>query len=216
MLSRPRRDPVGPGQESVWDYPRPPALVPCDARVTVRHGGIVVADSSRAWRILETAHAPAYYVPAEDVRTDLLAASRTTSVCEFKGRAAYADLLVPGHPAVRDACWWFPQPSAPYVAMAGAICFYPQRVDECCRRRRGGRSPGEPVLRRLADQPDRRPLEGLPRDRVVVTGQRRLAVIQSAPKPTMSAASKSSASAPPTRPTFARPVARNSRRMIAK
>jgi uncharacterized protein (DUF427 family) len=131
MLSRPRRDPVGPGQESVWDYQRPPALVPCDARVKVRHGGIVVADSSRAWRILETAHAPAYYVPAGDVRTDLLAASRTTSVCEFKGRSAYADLLVPGHPTVRDACWWFPRPSAPYIAMAGAICFYPQRVDEC-------------------------------------------------------------------------------------
>ena len=131
MLSRPRRDPVGPGQESVWDYPRPPALVPCDASVTVRHGGIVVADSSRAWRILETAHAPAYYVPAQDVRTDLLAASRTTSLCEFKGRAAYADLLVPGHPAVRDACWWFPQPTRQYAALARAICFYPQRVDEC-------------------------------------------------------------------------------------
>jgi uncharacterized protein (DUF427 family) len=131
MFSRPRRDPVGPGQESVWDYPRPPALVPAHEQVTVTHGGIVVAKTLRAWRILETAHAPAYYVPAEDVRTDLLAASRTTTVCEFKGRAAYADLLVPGRPPVGDACWWFPQPAAQYAAMAGAICFYPQRVDEC-------------------------------------------------------------------------------------
>jgi uncharacterized protein (DUF427 family) len=115
----------------VWDYPRPPALRRCEERVRVTHGGIVVADSSQAWRILETAHAPAYYVPAEDVRTDLLAASRTSTVCEFKGRASYADLLVPGRPPVRDACWWFPQPTAQYVAMVGAICFYPQRVDEC-------------------------------------------------------------------------------------
>jgi uncharacterized protein (DUF427 family) len=131
MLHRPRRDPAAPGQESVWDYPRPPALVRSDEKVTVRHGGIVVAESERAWRILETAHAPAYYIPAEDVRTDLLAASRTTTVCEFKGRATYADLIVPGHLPVRDACWWFPQPTAQYAAMASAICFYPQRVDEC-------------------------------------------------------------------------------------
>jgi uncharacterized protein (DUF427 family) len=131
MFTRPRRDPVGPGQESVWDYPRPPALRPAGDQVTVTHGGIVVADSSRAWRILETAHAPAYYVPAEDVRTDLLGTSRTSTVCEFKGRAAHADLLVPGRPPVRDACWWYPQPTAGYAAMAGAICFYPQRVDEC-------------------------------------------------------------------------------------
>lgn len=131
MISRPRRDPVGPGQESVWDYPRPPALVAFAGKVAVRHGGIAVAESSRAWRILETAHAPAYYVPAEDVRTDLLVPSATSSVCEFKGRAAYADLVVPGRPPVVDACWWFPAPTARYAAMAGAICFYPQRVDEC-------------------------------------------------------------------------------------
>jgi uncharacterized protein (DUF427 family) len=131
MFTRPRRDPVRPGQESVWEYPRPPALVPCEERIRVTHGGIVVADSSRAWRILETAHAPAYYVPAEDVRTDLLATSRTTTRCEFKGRAAYADLLVPGRPPVRDACWWYPHPTRQYAEMAGAICFYPQRVDEC-------------------------------------------------------------------------------------
>ena len=131
MMSRLHRDPVGPGQESVWDYPRPPALARAHEQVTVRHGGVIVADTARAWRILETAHAPAYYVPAEDVRTDLLTASTTTTVCEFKGRAVHADLVVPGRPRVVDACWWFPQPTRRYAAMAGAICFYPQRVDEC-------------------------------------------------------------------------------------
>lgn len=131
MRSLPRRDPVGPGQESVWDYPRPPALERADLHVTVAHGGLVIADSRRPWRILETAHAPGYYVPAEDVRTDLLTPSTTSSVCEFKGRAAYADLTVPGRRTVRDACWWYPSPSAQYAAMAGALCFYPQRVDQC-------------------------------------------------------------------------------------
>ena len=58
-----RRDPVGPGQESVWDYPRPPALVPSDELVRVFHAGHMLADTNRAWRVLETSHAPAYYIP---------------------------------------------------------------------------------------------------------------------------------------------------------
>jgi uncharacterized protein (DUF427 family) len=130
MSRLPRRDPVAPGQESVWDYPRPPALERCDHHVTVVHDGVVVADSRRPWRILETAHAPAYYVPAEDVRTDLLIPSATTTTCEFKGRAHYADLVI-GDRRVPDACWWYPQPTSRYAAMAHAICFYPQRVDLC-------------------------------------------------------------------------------------
>ncbi|MGB8022100.1 MAG: DUF427 domain-containing protein [Candidatus Nanopelagicales bacterium] len=131
MLRRPRRDPIGPGQESVWDYPRPPALERCSDHVTVTHHGIVLADTRSAWRILETAHAPAYYVPREDVRLDLLVASNTTTTCEYKGTASYADLMLPDGTRVRDACWWYPQPSSSYRAFAGAICFYPQRVDEC-------------------------------------------------------------------------------------
>ena len=131
LRPHPRRDPVGPGQESVWDYPRPPALERSAEHVTVVHGGIVVADSRSTWRILETAHAPAYYIPADDVRTDLLVASRTTTLCEYKGRAAHASLAVPGRVTVADACWWYPEPTREFADMRGAICFYPQRVDEC-------------------------------------------------------------------------------------
>lgn len=131
MLRRPSPDPPGPGQESVWDYPRPPALERCADHVTVVHRGIVVADTRRPMRVLETAHAPAYYIPAEDVRTDLLEESSTRTTCEFKGRAAYADLVLPGAPRVRDACWWYPQPVRRYAELAGALCFYPQRVDRC-------------------------------------------------------------------------------------
>lgn len=117
--------------ESVWDYPRPPALDHSTEHVRVIHGGIVVADTRRSMRILETAHAPAYYIPREDVRADLLAASPTRTVCEFKGSARYVDLAVPGAPVVRDAGWWYPTPRAPYVELTDAICFYPQRVDLC-------------------------------------------------------------------------------------
>lgn len=131
MRRHPPRDPVGPGQESVWDFPRPPALERCAHHVTVWHRDVLVADSPRQWRVLETAHAPAYYLPREDVRLDLLRDSATRTTCEYKGRAAYADLVLPDGHQVPDVCWWYPQPTARYAAMAGAICFYPQRVDRC-------------------------------------------------------------------------------------
>jgi uncharacterized protein (DUF427 family) len=86
----------GPGQESVWDYPRPPRVEPVAERVRVVVDGVTIADTMRALRVLETSHPPAYYLPPEDVRLDLLAANARSSVCEFKGRAAYVDLLVPG------------------------------------------------------------------------------------------------------------------------
>jgi len=131
MQRSPRPDPIGPGQESVWDYPRPPALETSTHHVTVTHGGVLVAESRRPWRVLETAHAPAYYLPVADVRVDLLEASSTRSTCEFKGRAAYADLVLPDGARVPDACWWYPRPTGRFADMAGAICFYPQRVDRC-------------------------------------------------------------------------------------
>lgn len=130
VRTSPIPDPVAPGQESVWSYPRPPALERCDHHVVVVHQGVVVAESRRPWRVLETAHAPAYYVPPEDVRTDLLVLSGTRTICEFKGRASYADLVI-GADRVADACWWYPRPRRPYAALADAICFYPQRVDRC-------------------------------------------------------------------------------------
>lgn len=131
MWGRPKPDPVKPGQESVWDYPRPPALERTSDHVTVTHAGVLIAESRAPWRILETAHAPAYYLPAADVRTEYLAAVPARTVCEFKGVASYADLLVPGAEPVRQACWWYPEPTLAYRELADSICFYPQRVDEC-------------------------------------------------------------------------------------
>lgn len=92
---------------------------------------MLLAESSRPFRVLETAHAPAYYLPRQDVRTDLIRQSRTRTVCEFKGAAAYGSLELPTGIRVADVCWWYPQPRPGYEALAGAICFYPQRVDEC-------------------------------------------------------------------------------------
>src|SRR5699024_2191946 len=86
--------PPGPGQESVWDYPRPPAVEASSEHVVVVLGTTVVADTRRALRVLETSHPPTYYLPVADIADGaLVAAAAPTTTCEFKGRATYSDVL---------------------------------------------------------------------------------------------------------------------------
>jgi uncharacterized protein (DUF427 family) len=126
---RPGRIEPGPGQESVWDYPRPPIVVPSNRRVRIEHAGSVVADSTRAIRILETAGAPVWYLPPDDVRTDLLVPSRGRgSLCEWKGAATSFDLVIGDRVATR-AAWTYPRPDPGYEAIAGHLAFYAARVD---------------------------------------------------------------------------------------
>jgi uncharacterized protein (DUF427 family) len=113
--------------ESVWDYPRPPVLVPCERRVRVELAGHVVAESTAALRVLETASPPTVYVPPADVARELLRETSGHSVCEWKGHARYADVVVGGHRAPR-AAWWYPEPVAAYAALADHVAFYPGRV----------------------------------------------------------------------------------------
>ena len=115
--------------ERVWDYPRPPALRECSQRVRVELGGETLADSTRALRVLETSHPPTIYVPPDDVRLDLLAASAArSSWCEFKGAARYFDAVVGGERS-RAVAWAFPDPSRGYEALRDHVAFYPGRVD---------------------------------------------------------------------------------------
>lgn len=128
---RPQRIEPGPGQESVWDYPRPPAMVPSSERVRVVHHGVVIADTTAAIRILETSQPPGYYLPRSDIAMEHLHTSRTRTLCEWKGVADYWTLQVPGTAAVADAGWSYASPTPAYEAIAGHIAFYPQRLDEC-------------------------------------------------------------------------------------
>ncbi|MGB8861894.1 MAG: DUF427 domain-containing protein [Ilumatobacteraceae bacterium] len=122
----PRRIEPKPGQESVWDYPRPPAVVPFIGRVRVVHGGRTVADTVAAVRVLETSQPPAFYFPVGDVDTTRLRASPTSTWCEWKGSARYWHL---DHLA--DAAWSYPHPTSPFVAITDHLAFYAQKVDEC-------------------------------------------------------------------------------------
>ncbi|MFJ7961339.1 DUF427 domain-containing protein [Streptomyces sp. NPDC096319] len=124
--AQPRHDPA----ESVWDYPRPPRVVPDARRVVVRQGGVVLADSRRCVRVLETSHPPVFYVPWQDVRTDLLTPSATLTHCEWKGVASYWTLTGPGR-TVEDVAWSYEEPEAAYAALSGRLAFYPGRVDSC-------------------------------------------------------------------------------------
>jgi uncharacterized protein (DUF427 family) len=115
--------------EKVWDYPRPPALVPCEHRVRVELGGERLADSANALRVLETSHPPTIYIPPADVRADLLGESELRSTwCEFKGAARYLDAVI-GERRVPGVGWGYPDPSLGYEALRDHVAFYPERVD---------------------------------------------------------------------------------------
>lgn len=125
-----RRIEPGPGQESVWDYPRPPALERTDSHLVVTHAGVVVAETRRGWRVLETSQPPAYYFPPDDVRLDVLEPSLHRTFCEWKGQASYLTIHI-GCIVAADAAWRYDRPTARFAAIAGHLAFYPQLVDHC-------------------------------------------------------------------------------------
>ena len=117
-------DVPGPGQESVWDYPRPPAIALDHRTVEVGDPDGVVASTSRAVRILETSHPPAFYLPPDSVRPGRLTTAAGASHCEWKGAAEY--LALPGSP--EPVGWRYPDPYPEFAAYAGWVSFYPGRV----------------------------------------------------------------------------------------
>lgn len=122
--------PPGPGQESVWSYPRPPRLEPVSRRVRVELEGIVLADTTRALRVCETSSPPGYYISQADIRMEHMEPSARTSFCEWKGLASYWSVRVGGRFA-KDCAWSYPRPDPGYEAIENYIAFYPRRMDAC-------------------------------------------------------------------------------------
>ncbi len=120
----------GPGQVSVWDFPRPPRLEREPREVSVRWGDLPVALTQRAWRVLETAHPPTVYIPWDDVDRALLRRAAGSSFCEWKGPARYWD-LVQGPRRLSGVAWSYPEPLAGAEALADCVAFYPAALD--CR-----------------------------------------------------------------------------------
>jgi uncharacterized protein (DUF427 family) len=124
------REAVGPGQESVWDYPRPPRLESELRPVRIVLAGSDIAYAEGAWRILETSHPPAIYLPREAFSPGVLTRTPKTTVCEWKGVASYWDLRK-GDISVEAGAWSYEAPTAAFESMAGCVSVYPGRVDAC-------------------------------------------------------------------------------------
>lgn len=123
-------DPTRPGQESVWRFPRPAIAEPCARHIRIVHRGLVLAETRRSVRTLETSHPPTYYIPPADIDMTRLRETARTSVCEWKGEATYVDVEVAGQ-AFRAAGWLYAAPTPAFAAIAGHVAFYAAPFDEC-------------------------------------------------------------------------------------
>ena len=109
------------GRENVQSYPRPPGLDPVPQRIMIQLGGALASETNRALRVLETHHAPSYYLPPEDIHATLRPV-QGGSFCEWKGVARYFDVIA-GDKTASRAAWCYDRPTAGYAALAGYVAF---------------------------------------------------------------------------------------------
>lgn len=127
---RPAPIPPGPGQESVWDYPRPPRLEASPKSIQIIFNGVTLVDTHQAMRVLETSHPPSYYIPPEDIQMQYLIPTQRGSFCEWKGQAIYYTVKVGDRTAV-DVAWGYPNPSEAFAPLKDHLAFYVSPMDAC-------------------------------------------------------------------------------------
>jgi uncharacterized protein (DUF427 family) len=127
-MTEPQRIEPRSGEESVWDYPRPPAIVPTDRLVRVQHAGTLIGETRRAIRVLETSQAPAFYLPPDDLDWTRLDPSAGASFCEWKGQADYLAVVI-GDERIDDAGWRYRSPTPAFEAIRDHVAFYPQKLE---------------------------------------------------------------------------------------
>ncbi|MCT7995371.1 DUF427 domain-containing protein [Laspinema olomoucense] len=126
----PQRIEPGPGQESVWDYPRPPRLEDVSKQIKIIFNGETIADTRNAKRVLETSHPPVYYIPPEDIKMEYLTRTPKSSFCEWKGSAGYYTVTVKEKQAPNCA-WFYPNPTPQFEGIKDYVAFYPEVMDVC-------------------------------------------------------------------------------------
>ena len=129
-MRHPEPDPVGPGQESVWDYPRPAIAEPTSAHIVIEHDGMTIADTRNAVRVLETSHPPNYYIPPDDIAEGVLRRAGGTSFCEWKGAARYWD-IVTENGVLERVGWSYPSPTPGFAILKDFLAFYAAPFDRC-------------------------------------------------------------------------------------
>ena len=120
----------GPGQESVWDYPRPPRLEPVAEQLRIEFAGQIIATSENCYRVLETSHPPTYYFPPDSIAEGVLRQIHKSSACEWKGRAHYFDVVV-GSRVADAVAWSYAKPTRPFAAIQDYVSFYAEPMDAC-------------------------------------------------------------------------------------
>ncbi len=125
----PRIEPK-PGQESVWDYPRPPRVESSPKLIQIYFNGVMIVESRQTQRVLETSHPPVYYIPPQDLKIDCLRPSKRQSYCEWKGMAGYYSVSV-GEQTAIDAAWYYPEPTHAFEAIKNYVAFYPSKMEAC-------------------------------------------------------------------------------------
>jgi uncharacterized protein (DUF427 family) len=130
-MTRPQPETPAPGQESVWDYPRPPRAESTDELIEVAFGGGVICRTTSAVRVLETSHPPTYYLPTADFVEGALRPAAGSSVCEFKGRAIYFDVIGADGTVAERAAWGYPDPWPGFESLRGLVALYAGPMDEC-------------------------------------------------------------------------------------
>ena len=96
----------------------------------VEFGGLTIADTVAAYRVLETSQPPAFYLPPSDVHLERLRPTTQRTFCEWKGQASYFDVDADGRTA-EAAAWTYEHPTDGFLAIAGYLAFYPQLMDGC-------------------------------------------------------------------------------------
>ncbi len=125
-----KRLPIRDGQESVWDYPRPPRVEKSNQHIQVIFNGILLVDTHSAYRILETSHPPSYYLPQGDIQMQYLTPTNKRTICEFKGQASYWTLEI-NEKAAPNVAWSYPNPFDSYDQIRDYLAFYPSKMDQC-------------------------------------------------------------------------------------
>ncbi len=131
-MLRKRPIPIKPqaGQESVWDYPRPPRLEKTNKSIQVYFNGVCIIDTQGAYRVLETSHPPSYYLPPADIQMQYFKPAVGKSICEWKGQANYYSIVIGDKTAERVA-WAYPRPTSEFAVIKDYIALYPALMDKC-------------------------------------------------------------------------------------
>lgn len=129
-MPKPQPIPPQPGQESVWNYPRPPRLEPTNQLIRVIFNGHTIAETTAALRLLETSHPPTYYLPPQDIQMHLFTQTSQQSTCEWKGQAIYYTITLNGQTAT-NAAWAYPNPTAAFAPLQNHLAIYAHAMDAC-------------------------------------------------------------------------------------